>query len=99
MAAGTGMKLVLLAGTLSFGNEWLQTRQLNWRVPVATVLAAAAVSGLGNVSPNGATSVGVMALIVAAATPLNGKSPIQEIGGFINPPRTAKTKTTTAKAA
>lgn len=97
MAADTGMKLVLLAGTMTFGNEWLQTRQLNWRVPVATVLAAAAVSGFSNISPNGATSLGVMALIVAAATPLNGKSPIQEIGGFVNPPSTAKRKTTAVK--
>jgi hypothetical protein len=89
----------LLAGTLTLGNEWLQTRELNWRVPVATMLAAAAVSGFSNVSPGGATSLGLMALIVAASTPLNGKSPIQEIGGFVNPPATAKRKNTTAKAA
>jgi hypothetical protein len=99
MAADTGMKLVLLAGTLSFSNEWLQTREINWRIPVATMLAAAAVSGFSHVSPNGATSLGVMALIVAAATPLNGKSPIQEFNAFINPPGTAKKKTTTAKVA
>ena len=97
MAGDTGMKLVFLAGTLSFSNEWLQTKQVNWRIPVATALAAAAVSGLGNISPNGATSLGVMALIVAAATPLNGKSPIQEIGAFINPPANAKSKTTPVK--
>jgi len=97
MAGDTGMKLVFLAGTLSFSNEWLQTKEINWRIPVATALAAAAISGLGNISPNGATSVGVMALVVAAATPLNGKSPIQQIGSFINPPAKAKSKTTTAK--
>jgi hypothetical protein len=90
----TGMKLVLLAGTLTFSNEWLQTKRLNYRVPVATVLAAAATAGLGRVSPGGAASLGVMALIVAAATPLNGKSPIQEIGTLVNGSRTAKSKTT-----
>jgi len=99
VAADTGMKLVLLAGTLSLGNEWLQTRQVNWRIPVATVLAAAAVSGFSHISPGGATSLGVMALIVAAATPLNGKSPIQEFNGFINPPGSSQKKPATAKAA
>jgi hypothetical protein len=84
MAEATGAKLVLLAGTLTFSNEWLQTHQVNWRVPVATVLAAAALSGLGKVSPGGATGLGIMAVIVAAATPLNGKSPIQEIGSVVN---------------
>lgn len=95
----TGMKLVLLAGTLTFSNEWLQTKEINWRVPVATVLAAAAIAGVGRVSPGGAASLGVMALIVAAATPLGGKSPIQEIGSVVNAsPSTKKTSTTTKAA-
>jgi hypothetical protein len=94
MTADTGMKLVLLAGTLTFTNEWIQTRGINWRVPVATVLAAAAVAGVGKVSSGGATSLGVMALIVAAATPLNGKSPIQEIALVVNQrPTVHKTST------
>lgn len=92
------MKLVLLAGTLTFSNEWLQTKQINWRVPVATVLAAAATAGIGRVSPGGATSIGVMALIVAAATPLNGKSPIQEVSGVVNKSSpTPKTSGTTGQ--
>ena len=95
MAADTGMKLVLAAGALTFTNDWVQTRAINWRVPVATVLAAAAVAGIGKVSPGGATSLGVMAVIVAAATPLNGKSPIQEIALVVGQRSTAhKTKTT-----
>jgi hypothetical protein len=98
VAADTGMKLVLLAGTLTFTNEWLQTREINWRVPVAAALAAVGVSAFSHVSPGGATALGVMALIVAAATPLNGKSPIQEFGAFINPPGVGKTKTTRTKA-
>jgi hypothetical protein len=95
MAEDTGMKLVLLAGTLTFTNEWIQTHEINWRVPVATVLAAAAIAGVSKVSPGGATSLGVMAVIVAAATPLNGKSPIQEIASVVGSHATAhKTKTT-----
>jgi hypothetical protein len=97
MAEDTGMKLVLLAGTLTFANEWLQTHEVNWRVPVATVLAAAVTAGIGKLSSGGATSLGLMALIVAAATPINGKSPIQEIGTVVNGSRTGKSKVTGAK--
>ncbi len=88
------MKLVLLAGGLTLSNEWLQTHQINWRVPVATVLAAAVTSGVGKVSPSGGVSLGIMALIVAAATPLNGKSPIQQINSVVNGPQTPKRKVT-----
>lgn len=88
------MKLVLLAGGLTFSNEWLQTHEINWRVPVATVIAAAVTSGVGKVSPNGATGLGIMALIVAAATPLNGKSPIQQIDSVVNGPQARKRKVT-----
>lgn len=98
-AVDTGMKLVLLAGTLTFSNEWLQTKEVNWRVPVATVLAAAVVAGVGRVSPGGAASMGVMALIVAAATPLAGKSPIQEIGNVVNHSASTKKTATTTKVA
>jgi hypothetical protein len=94
MAEDTGMKMVLVAGTLTLANEWLQTKDINWRVPVATVLAAAAVAVIGKVSPNGGTALGVMALIVAAATPLNGKSPIQQIGATVNSPAKPHRKTT-----
>lgn len=90
------MKLVLFAGTMTFGNEWYQTHELNWRVPVATVLAGAAVAGIGRVSPGGAASLGLMAVIVASATPLNGKSPIQELASVVNKPSSRKQSSRTA---
>jgi hypothetical protein len=97
MESGTGMKLVLLAGTLTFANEWIQpdssgAHSINWRVPVATVLAAAAVAGVGAISPGGGVGLGLMALIVAATTPLNGKSPVQQLASVVNAPATANTK-------
>lgn len=97
MAEDTGMKLVLLAGTLTFTNEWLQTHEVNWRVPVATVLAAAVTAGISKVSSGGSTALGIMVLIVAASTPINGKSPIQEIGSVVNSSPTRKHKVTGAK--
>lgn len=75
----TGTNLVLLTGGLTFTNEWLQTKEINWRIPVATLIAAAVVDGLSHLSPGGATALGVMTLIAGATVPINGKSPIQEL--------------------
>jgi hypothetical protein len=82
--AATGTILVLTAGTLTFGNEWIQTHSINWRVPVATVLAAAVTDVLAKASPTAGTGLGIMALIVAATVPLNGKSPVQELTGILS---------------
>lgn len=84
MAADTGMKLVVAAGALTFGNEWYQSHELNWRVLVATALAAAGTAGVGKLSPGAGTSLGVMALIVAAVTPFSGKSPVQQLQTIVN---------------
>lgn len=77
MSAGPGLALV--AGTMVFGNEWLQTGKINYRVPVAAVGAALALDLIGSFSPKAATGLGVMILIGAASTKFGGKSAIQEI--------------------
>lgn len=76
--ADYGAALVLAAGTLSFGNEWLQTNQVNWRVPIATLLGAGAVGLIGNLSPGAGNSLGFLVLIAAATVRINGKSPLEE---------------------
>lgn len=83
MASNYGPALVLTAGTLTFGNEWLQTGGLNWRVPVATLLGAGIMAAIGAVSTGAANGLGVMVLIAAANTEFNGKSAVQEIAGSL----------------
>ena len=78
-----GAGLVLIAGVLSFGNDWLQTGKVNFRIPVATLIGAWLVGELGNLDSKAGTSLGVMVLIAAASTPLKGKSPIQEIASVV----------------
>lgn len=76
MAASTGIMLVV--GTVSFGNEWLQTGKPNWRIPVATLLSALVLDAIEKVSPTAAIGLASIALITVILTPLNGKSPLQE---------------------
>lgn len=93
--AGPG--LVILAGAMTFGNEWYQTGKPNWRVPVATLLGAALIGGLSALSTNAATALGGMVVIGAATARFNGKSVIQELNGALQgstspPVRQAKRK-------
>lgn len=79
MASNYGGAMVLGAGLATFGNEWLQTDKVNWRVPVATLLGAGAIQLVGTLSPGAGNSLGFMVLIAALTVPLNGKSPLQEL--------------------
>jgi hypothetical protein len=80
----TGTGLVLAAGTLTFGNEWYQTGKINWRVPIATLLAAGAVGGVANAAPKGGVALGFMVLIGAVVTPFKGKSPAEEVASIVS---------------
>lgn len=74
----TGVGLVFAAGGMSFGNEWLQTGKLNFRVPIATFVVAIVDGVISDISPKGGIALGVMVFIGALTVPLNGKSPIDE---------------------
>lgn len=83
MAGNYGPAFVLTAGALTFGNEWLQTGGLNWRVPVATLLGAGTVGLVGQFSASTGNILGVMILIAASATRFNGKSALEEFTSTI----------------
>jgi hypothetical protein len=76
MAQSTG--IMLTVGTISFGNEWLQTGTPNFRIPVATLLFAWFLDGVEHIYPRAAIGLASIALITVVITPLNGKSPLQE---------------------
>lgn len=71
-ASATG--IILVAGTITFANEWYQTQQINWRVPVATLIAAAVFDGLAQLDSKAALGLSVIVLIGAFTTRFNGKS-------------------------
>lgn len=83
MSAAPG--IILIAGTLTFANEWYQVDTINWRVPIATFGAAWLMSGIAEVSDKAATGLSVMALIVALVTPFGGKSVVQEMANVVGP--------------
>jgi hypothetical protein len=72
--ANTATVIILTAGTITFANQWYQTKEINWKVPLATVLGAALFDGLAHVNSKIATGLSVMVLLGALVTKFNGKS-------------------------
>jgi len=72
MAVATN--IILIAGSMTFVNEWYQTKEINWRVPIATVLAAAIFDGIAHLNDKAATGLSIIVLIGAFTTHFNGKS-------------------------
>jgi hypothetical protein len=88
MDFGTG--IVIVAGTMTFTNEWYQTGKVNWRVPIATVLLAGAIGFLGRIDNRIGNGLGVMIFIGAGTTKFNGHSAfgtLAQLFGGANPPK------------
>jgi hypothetical protein len=66
--------IVLTAGTITFGNEWYQTGKVNFKVAVATLLAAAVFDGLSHIDDKAAVGLSVMVLLGAFTAKFGGKS-------------------------
>jgi hypothetical protein len=95
MDFGTG--IVLLAGTMTFANEWYQTGKVNFRVPIATVLLAGAIGFLGRIDNRVSNALGVMIFIGAGSTQFNGHSAFgtlaQLFGGANQPAKSTPVNT------
>ena len=90
MAAATN--IILVAGTATFVNEWYQTHEVNWRVPVATVLIAAVFDGLAKLDPKAATGLSIMAFIAAMTTQFNGQSVAGTVASLYSTPPKSPSK-------
>ncbi len=77
--ANVATGIILVAGTITFGNEWYVTHQVNWKVPLATVLAAAIFDGLAKVDDKAAVGLAIMVLIGAVTTRFGGKSVVDTL--------------------
>lgn len=90
MEFATGM--VLTAGTMTFANEWYQTKQVNWRVLIATILLAGAIDFTTKIDNTVANAFAVMIFIGAGTTQFNGKSAFDTLSGLFGSGTPAKQK-------
>jgi hypothetical protein len=79
MAKSTG--IILTAGVITFGNEWLQGGTPNWRVAVATLGSALVFSGLEKLDEEAAVGLAAIVMITVLIGGVNPKykSPAQEV--------------------
>lgn len=97
MAAATVITLV--AGGITFTNQWYQTRNLDWKVPVATVILAGGIDVLSNLDGRAATILSLLILMGAATTQYNGKSALDAVTALAGSKKTAPPKGSTTKVA
>jgi glucokinase len=72
--ANTATVIVLSAGTITFANDWYQTHHVNWKIPLATILAGLVLDGIAHVNDHAATGLAVIVMIGALTTKFGGKS-------------------------
>jgi hypothetical protein len=74
-----------VAGALSFANSSLLNQQpVNWKIPIATGIAAVMLSGIEKVWGEGATAMAWMAVVAVLFVPINNKpSPIENLLTFL----------------
>jgi hypothetical protein len=80
-APATG--IVLAAGAITFTGEWYWNHEIDWKVPLATVLLSAGAEGLSAVDKNGATVLSLLVLLAALTTDIKGKSALDMITGLV----------------
>jgi hypothetical protein len=89
-----GADIVLIAGAVTFTGEWYWKKEIDWKVPLATVLLAAAFEGLAQVDPHGAVLLSLMVFAGAATTKFDGHSAVDMVTALIGG---GKVKTSTTK--
>jgi hypothetical protein len=98
MASGVATGLILIAGTATFATEWYNTKKVNFKVPVATLLAAAVFDGFAKLDDKAAIGIAVMVLLGALTTKWGGKSAVETVASAMTNVE-KKPKTTVRKVA
>jgi hypothetical protein len=70
----TGAMLVLATGGIAFTTKFYYAHDVDWKIVIATPLAAAGFAAFGKLDANAAMALGAMALMAAATTKFNGHS-------------------------
>lgn len=82
MGATTG--IVLVATGISFGNEWLNTGEFNYRIPAAGLGTALVMDGIEMVDARIARGLALIMLFTVIVTPFNGKAPAQTAASLLD---------------
>lgn len=96
--ASTATGIILIAGTITFATEWYNTGKVNFKVPIATLLAAAVFDGLAKLDDKAAIGLSIMVLLGAVTVKWGGRSVVETIAATFSE-KAGKQPTTTKKKA
>jgi hypothetical protein len=74
--------IVLTATAISFTNEWYDTGDPNFRIPVAGFLVALLFDGINAVNEGAANGLAILMFIAVMTTPFKGKSPLETLSSL-----------------
>lgn len=97
--ASTATGVILIAGTITFVTEWYNTGKVNFKVPVATLLAAAIFDGLAKLDDKAAVGLSIMVLLGAVTVKWGGKSVVETVAAAFSEQTEKKSTTAKKKAA
>jgi|SRR5208282_2005836 len=89
--------ITLAAGGMTFVNEWYQTKNIDWKVPLATALLAVGMEVFSNIDNGAATALSVIVFLGAATTQFNGKSPVDTVSALLGNTKTSAPKGSVSK--
>lgn len=89
--------ITLVAGGITFVNEWYQTRNIDWKVPLATTLLAVGMEVFSSLDSGAATALSVLVLMGAATTQFNGKSAVSTVLEMLGNTKTTAPKGSVSK--
>jgi hypothetical protein len=89
--------ITLVAGGMTFVNEWYQTRNIDWKVPLATSLLAVGMEVFSKLDNGAATALSVLVFLGAATTQFNGKSAVDTVLELLGNTKTTAPKGSVSK--
>jgi hypothetical protein len=95
--ANVATGIILIAGTTTFATEWYNTKKVNFKIPVATLFAAAIFDGFAKLDSKAATGIAVIVLLGALTTKWGGKSAMETLASTTT--KVTKKPTTVKKVA
>lgn len=81
MAKSTG--IVLTAGAVSLGSQWLNSGDINFRAGMAWLGVALVFDGIEKLSEVGAVGLATITFITVLSTPVKGKAPAEVLADLL----------------
>lgn len=75
--------IILTAGGISFANDFVQTKEPNFRIVIATLALALVFDGIEQINEPAAVGLSIMMLVTAMFAPIHGEAPAVRLANAV----------------